>query len=187
MPGLYQPMLALNDADYGLRRRKAELAVSGRLREMNSNPMCRPDAASHTANLPRPYDVYPGKGTPEFRLADGVGDGDASCLSVKNSKDGAILTGFSNIDVGEAYAVSCRMKGGEPKAYLGWKDSDGNWKWGLGTVWLKFSPPDATGWCTGEAFAEVPMGAKRFSFAMSPNMKEGETVYIDNVHVWKLW
>ena len=65
--------------------------------------------------------------------------------------------------------------------------SDGNWKWGLGTVWLKFSPPDATGWCMGEAFAEVPMGAKRFSFAMSPNMKEGETVYIDNVHVWKLW
>ena len=187
LPGLYRPMLALHDADYGLRRRKAELAKAGRLREMNSNPTCRPDAASRNANLPRPYDVYTGKGKPEFRLVDGVGDGDASCLAVKNSKDGAILTGFGNIDVGEAYAVSCRMKGGEPKAYLGWKDSDGNWKWGLGTVWLKFSPPDAAGWCTGEAFAEVPMGAKGFAFALSPNMKEGETVLIDNVHIWKLW
>ena len=187
LPGLYRPMLALHDADYGLRRRKAELAKAGRLREMNSNPTCRPDAASRNANLPRPYDVYTGKGKPEFRLVDGVGDGDASCLAVKNSKDGAILTGFGNIDVGEAYAVSCRMKGGEPKAYLGWKDSDGNWKWGLGTVWLKFSPPDAAGWCTGEALAEVPMGAKGFAFALSPNMKEGETVLIDNVHIWKLW
>ena len=79
------------------------------------------------------------------------------------------------------------MKGGTPKAYVGWKDGDGKWRWDLGTKWLEFSSPDDSGWQTGEAFVEVPEEAKGFSFGFCPEMDDGETVFIDNVHIWKLW
>ena len=187
LPGLYQPMLALHDADYGFRRRKDELAAKGTLKDLNSNPECRPDAESAKGKLPTPYKIYAGKGKPVFRLAEGQGDGDRHCLSVSGSKTGAILLEFNNASVGAAYAVSCRMKGGDPKAYVGWRSSENKWLWGLGTIRLTFSPPDASGWRSGEAFVNVPMGAAGFAFVFDPKMADGETVLIDNAHVWELW
>jgi len=83
----------------------------------------------------------------------------------------------------ELYAASCRMKGSAPKAYVGWKEANGNWAWHLGTKWLDFSLPDASGWQTGEAFVEVPEGANGFAFGFCPEMDDSETVFIDNVHV----
>ena len=187
LPGLYEAMRARDDATFLFSQRKNELAAKGLLKDMIGNPECRPDDQLANGRLPRPYTTYAGKGNPVFRLADGVGDGDASCIAVSGLKDGAILVNFSGRQPHELYAVSCRMKGGTPKAYVGWKDADGKWAWHLGTKWLEFSPPDGLGWQTGEAFVEVPEGAKGFAFGFCPEMDGGETVFIDNVHVWKLW
>ena len=187
LPGLYEAMRARNDASYLFRQRKNELAAKGLLKDMIENPECRPDDESAKGRLPRPYTVYAGKGNPVFRLAEGAGDGDASCIAVSGLKDGAILVNFGGRQPHELYAVSCRMKGISPKAYIGWKDSSGNWAWHLGTKWLEFSLPDASGWQTGEAFVEVPEGARGFAFGFCPEMDDGETVFIDNVHVWKLF
>ncbi|MBR3221376.1 MAG: hypothetical protein IKF72_04020 [Kiritimatiellae bacterium] len=187
LPGLYQAMRARDDDSYSFRSRRAELAAKGLLTDMISNPECRPDDQSAKGKLPRPYSVYAGKGNPVFRLAEGSGDGDKSCIAVSGLKDGAILVNFGGRQEHELYEVSCRMKGGTPKAYVGWKDGDGKWRWDLGTKWLEFSSPDDSGWQTGEAFAEVPEEAKGFSLGFCPEMNDGETVFIDSVHVWKLW
>ena len=79
------------------------------------------------------------------------------------------------------------MKGGVPKAYIGWQDGNGNWRWDLEKKWLRFTAPDDSGWQTGEAYVEVPEGAKGFAFGLCPEMDDSETVFIDNVHVWQLW
>lgn len=187
LPGLYEAMRARDDATFLFRQRKDDLAAKGQLKDMIENPECRPDDQSAMGKLPRPYTTYAGKGNPVFRLAEGVGDGDTSCIAVSGLKDGAILVNLGKANAQEMFAVSCRMKGTMPKAYVGWKDADGKWAWHLGTKWLEFSSPDGSGWQTGEAFVEVPEGAKGFSLGFCPEMEDGETVFIDNVHVWKLW
>ncbi len=186
LPGLYQAMQECDDPSSGFRSRKAELAAKGELKDMVSNPECRPDDQSAKGRLPRPYTIYSGKGKPVFRLADGVGDGDASCIAVSGVKDGCVLVNFKDRKPHEMYAVSCRMKGSMPKAYVGWKDSKG-WRWDLGTKWLNFSEPDASGWQTVEAFSGVPEEATLVSYGLCPKMDDDETVFIDNVHVWQLW
>ena len=183
---LYQAMRECDDPDYGFRRRKDELAAKGELKDLVANPECRPDGQSAKGKLPRPYAVYAGKGNPVFRLAEDVGDGDSSCIAVSGVKDGCILVPFRDRKPHEMYAVSCRMKGEMPRAYVGWRDGKG-WRWDLATKWLDFSEPDASGWQTGEAFVEVPDEASGFSFGMCPRVYGDETVLIDNVHVWKLW
>ena len=187
LPGLYEAMRAHDDALYIFHCRKAELAAKGLLKDLVSNPECRPDEESAKGKLPRPYTVYVGKGNPVFGLADGVGDGDKSSLAVSGLKNGCILVNFSGRKLHELYGAACRMKGGVPKAYIGWQDGNGNWRWDLEKKWLRFTAPDDSGWQTGEAYVEVPEGAKGFAFGLCPEMDDSETVFIDNVHVWQLW
>ena len=193
LPGMYEGMLSMHDADYGLRRRKATLEAKGELKDMNSNPECSPDEKSKKGGLPLPYGSYSsGGGKPVFRLDENAGEGGSSCISITGfNRSTCVTLSFKDIQSGDAFAISCRMKGGDPCATVGWKNEKQAWNWGLGKEHLTFSPPDKDGWRTGEAYFVAPGNAFGMGVTFTPNKnykgKMDGTVYLDNVHVWKLW
>ena len=192
LPGLYSGMMALHDADFGLRRRKAELEAKGELKDLNSNPECNSDEQSRHGGLPQPYGVYTKGRKAICKLDATAGDGGGHCISVTNFNANTCVTlHFKDVQPGDAFAVSCRMKSADPGGTVGWKGANQKWNWGLGKESLHFSPPDANGWRTGEALFVVPGNAFGMGVTLSPvahhKSRMDETVYIDNVHVWKLW
>ena len=119
LPGMYSGMMALHDADFGLRRRKAELEAEGELKELNANPECNPDEQSRKGGLPQPYGVYIKGGKAICKLEATAGDGGGHCISVTNFNANTCVTlHFKDVQPGDAFAVSCRMKSLDPGGLL---------------------------------------------------------------------
>lgn len=187
VPGFFSAMSGVRDIDGGLRRRRAELEATGRLVDENRNPSCADDGGRP---LPAPYKVWRGKdgaGT-VFRLDGEIGDGDATSLFMGGTRTGTMSIDHEGVAPGGAYCVTCRAKGDRPYAKVSWK-RDGLWAQGKPDAEFEFGAVDASGWCTGEAYFNVPPGVDAMCIIMhvAPPRRASDEIWFDNIHVYRLY
>lgn len=178
LPGFGAALSSVRDADGGLRRRWEEMKKAGDLVDVNSNGTCE---INRGHPLPNPYRTWlpADDKTATFSVRDG-----ALCMS--GAKHGAIFIDLNDVKFGDAYAVSCRAKGKDPRCYVGWL-ANGSWRGG--ETWLTLGEPDADGWRPAETLLMVPSGADTLRFAMggAPQDSLDESVMFDDIHVVRLW
>lgn len=187
VPGFLSAMAGVRDPDGGLRRRRAELEAAGKLVDESPNPTCADDGRRP---FPAPYGTWcrkKEKGKAVFRLDTTVGDGDSTSLHMAESASGSISFDLKGVVPGSAYCVTCRAKGDRPAGRVSWK-RDGKWAQGKPDFILEFGKPDESGWCTAEAYFNVPPGVDTMTpiLMCRPKRDVSDKVWFDNLHIYRL-
>ena len=179
LPGFNNTISFLNDKEAFGRRRVAELAAKGSLRNLAQNAAC--DGVD--GKLPKPFGCWqPGKkenhaGT--FGSDQTLGDGDSTSLCAEGVPSGCFTLKIPDILPGGSYAVKCSAKGKGATAQVTW--TDGKRKW-MNTTYVQ-SWEESGDWRRGFITVRAPFTAKNLHLHLGVSLAPGEKCWFDSIEI----
>ena len=184
LPGFNDTVASTKDRNGFGRRRAAELAASGKLRNLVQNGECM---SSGDGSMPKPFGCWqPGK--PEnhkgrFGSDSGFGDGDNSSLCAEGVPEGCFTATVKDVKPEGLYLVRCSACGEGTSVKIAWKDAKRKWT-GL-SEYMPF-PEKSGAWRRGSAVVRIPPQAKEMQVHLCVSLAPNEKCWFDSIEVFNL-
>jgi len=183
LPGFNDSIAAAKDRDGFGRKRTAELASRGLLRNLAVNGEC----AGKDGALPEPFGCWqPGKKENHkgvFGSDQTHGDGDSTSLCAEGVPSGCFTTTVKNIAPGGLYLVKCSAYGEGTSAVVAWKDAKRKW-----TGQSEYMPFRETygEWRRGSVVVRAPVDAKDLHLHLGVSLAPDEKCRFDSIEIYLL-
>ena len=179
LPGFNSTIAFLNDRESFGRRRVAELAAEGKLRNLAHNATC--DGIG--GKLPEPFGCWqPGKkekhaGT--FGSDQSMGNGDSTSLCAEGVPSGCFTLKLTDINPGGTYVVKCSAKGEGTSAMVTWTDDKRKW---MDSVYVQDWEQSGE-WRRGFITVRAPFTAQNLHLHLGVSLAPGEKCWFDSIEV----